>query len=113
MQLLASLARLRRLRIGAMLCVLALGVAIWLAHSADLATADIDDPSKVHLVRAGYVARNIVVGSPIVVCTDDYPTATGDAVTLWNRSLRQGPARVLGASLALPSSTCLAGPAAC
>lgn len=42
------------------------------------------------LSYGGYIARNVVLGSPIPVCSDDYPESTKAAVQAWNaqRALR-------------------------
>ena len=61
------------------------------------AEADVDATGAVLLpwgkqqpggVQWALLARNVVLGEPIVVCTDDYPMATHEAVGLWNAGLR-------------------------
>ena len=55
-------------------------------HDPPRARADIDSPGA--RTSRGFIARNVILGEAIVVCTDDYPNATAGALDLWNTGLR-------------------------
>ena len=62
-----------------------------------------------------HIARNVIIGEPIVVCTESgqrgYSNATAGAVAMWNDALRRGPPR--GAPYIEPTTTVFQVGSAC
>ncbi len=70
-----------------------------------------DDPDAsdpVNISKHRHIARNIIVGDTIEVCTDDYPNAAADAVRMWNQNLRDHtpPYLAAGRSIFTLASMC-------
>ena len=81
--------------------VLAVVAGLVLGQLTDTAVADTDVTQVTYIdemgttvtadvnFSRGHIARNVIVGDPIEVCTDDYPNAAADAVEQWNSDLQQ------------------------
>ena len=67
---------------------ISLGMAATLAMlglAFNITEADIDTDR--HFVKHKHIARNLVVGQHITVCTSDYGVSASDAVDMWNNTL--------------------------
>ena len=74
----------------------------WLGNAPDTATSTRDPGSSTRDIDSHlgtgvtndeewwHIARNVIIGSSIVVCTE-YPNATTAATKMWNDQLRSGP----------------------
>ena len=83
--------RLPRAAVPSLVTALAVLAGLLIVPSSHIAEADTDVNSGASMSSVnfiGYVARNIIVGNTIEVCTDDYPNATAEAVRMWNNQLQ-------------------------
>ncbi len=54
-----------------------------------------DNPVTSHLIDSkkttgGRIVRNVILGNPIPVCSDDLPISTKAAAKAWNKKTQQG-----------------------
>ena len=69
---------------------LLMSATLLIGHSLRVAQADTDarDASGQKVLGWGNVARNIIEGGSVAVCTDEYPVAARSATRMWNRHLQ-------------------------
>ena len=65
-----------------------------LGLSLNVTEADIDTDR--HMSGREHIARNLIIGQPVSVCTNDYPTSTAEAIDMWNDRLGPGGEALLG-----------------
>ena len=68
-------------------------------------------PTSANLDRSGHIARNIIEGQAIAVCTEDLPNAVRAAVTIWNDGLRGRAYIASTSSVFKTSASCQETPA--
>ena len=79
--------RMAQVAFGAVAGMLAVLAGLIIDPSAHVVDADTDVDESVNFIDMEHIARNIIVGETITVCTADYPNTTEAAAEMWNSNL--------------------------